>query len=115
MCELKFVIRDEEDLLVTLEDMRDLDLLRELVEENGNDVDLLRELSESYWTNGWFVGGADELGNLSEAPMISNDFSYDDDGNPFLLGDTWYYPYYQTRNFFDDIIENGYALFAVLG
>jgi len=59
-------------------------------QENFLDTDMIfREITESYWTNGWGVHTADELGQMSECLVIAEDSTVEDDGSITLSGKVW--------------------------
>lgn len=68
--------------------------------------------TEQYWTNGWGVYNADQLGQMTECLVISESDDIDDDGNPSVYGKTWTNNHnYQVINPLQEILEKGYVDF----
>jgi hypothetical protein len=78
---------------------------------NHGEMDTLWEVGESYWCNGWGVMGADDLCQLSECPVVSEDCTIEDDGGHTLSGRAWYFPDYAVTDIFGEILKNGYIDF----
>jgi hypothetical protein len=72
------------------------------------------ELTESYWTNGWGVHTADQLNQMSECLVISEDSTTEDDGSITLNGKAWTNNNnYMIVSPLDSILENGYVDFEL--
>ena len=68
-------------------------------------------LLECWLCSGWTLCEADELGALSEAPILSQDISISDAGEYEVTGPVYYYEPYQVRSVLDDIARDGVAVF----
>jgi len=84
--------------------------LREAIEKWGV-IQGLMEITEYYWCNGWGVHTGDQLGQLSDAPIICENSTNEDDGSITLHGKAWYYPQYMIYSPLEKILENGYVDF----
>ena len=116
MPELSFEIRDNGNTLrVTADDPIEF---AEYIQEHEDDAltsyspntdQAFQEMTESYWTNGWGVHTADELGQMSECLVISEESYPEEDGSITLNGKVWTnIRDYQIVNPLDSILENGY-------
>jgi len=101
------------------EDMQELTEIRNR-ESNCNDISALADLMDypgiNKIGNGWTVISADQLGNLSEAPMLIENLDIKDNGDFETHEDTkiYYFDNYQVRHFMDDLIKYGEAIFQKL-
>ena len=86
----------------------------ELEEQDLNDeIYALSQLLEPCWSNGqYYVFDASQLGHMSEAPLIAEDASSDDNGAWTTYGRVWWYPDYQVSNCMEELRENGEVTFA---
>lgn len=75
---------------------------------NPNTDQAFMELTESYWTNGWGVFTADNLGQLSECLVIAEEATIEDDGSHTLYKRAYYNGDYMIINPLDQILEKGY-------
>lgn len=75
--------------------------------EIGGSDHALRFASERQLCNGWGLHDADELGQLSTAPVIAEDSIIEDDGTVTLNGRAWYHPEYMITNPIQQILDNG--------
>jgi hypothetical protein len=80
--------------------------------------DMLMFGTEQYWTNGMFhpfdAGQANPFVGLSSAPCIAEDMDVHDDGTREINGRFWAYLDYQVRDFADDLLEHGRAVFTLV-
>lgn len=91
----------------TSEELDDLN-----VGEYGRETVPLAALLEPLWTNGqYYVFDADQLGHMTEAPLIAEDADCDDDGNWTLHGRVWWFPNYCVENCMDTLREKGEVIF----
>lgn len=77
------------------------------------EMEALATLLEYQLCNGWTLCEADELGALSNAPVLSEDIWTNDQGQYELPSGATFYAYlsYQVRSVLDDIERNGVAVF----
>lgn len=88
--------------------------LEEIVNnENIGDFQKLLGATESYWTNGWGVTSADLLHQLSEAPVIVEDLTVEDNGSITLYGKAWYQSDYMIRGAVETILRQGHIDFTL--
>lgn len=74
-------------------------------------ISRLHEVMESNIGNGWGVHFADELGQLSNAPVITEDHTFEDDGTIVISGKIWYFPNYMIVCPIAKLLENGHVDF----
>jgi len=104
-----FKVLENNDLRISI-DANDLELadeVRDFREKNCEQGTLL-EYTESYWTNGWGVHTADELGQLSECEVIAEESLSEDDGSILVHGRIWYHPNYMIESIIDTILDKGH-------
>jgi hypothetical protein len=79
--------------------------------------DLLWEGMEHYWCNGQFEPFCAGLGNpfvgLTDAPCIAEAMDLDDNGLKTIHGRCWWFPAYMVRDFAQDLLEWGRAIFQL--
>lgn len=68
--------------------------------------------AESYFCNGWGFVTADQLGQLSDCPIIIEDFTIEDNGDYLLNGKSWYFPNYMVKSIIDELIEFNQTVFT---
>lgn len=107
---LNFKVLDNGDLRLTCEK----GYKRELRKDNKEhgEVETFMQATERYWANGWGVFTADTLSQLSEAPVIVQESTSEDDGGWTLNGNAWYYRDYMIHNFIDKILKDGFVDFT---
>ena len=62
--------------------------------------------SGGYLGNGWHEVLPEQIGALTEAPIISNDVIFNDDGVEWV-GDVYYYNSYMVNDPFVELLSNG--------
>jgi len=90
---VNFVEKDNQ-LVITLTDegKEELENLKNLPI-----MDALAELFEDYMCNGWVWVSPEEIGALTDAPIISNDYTYIDDEANYYHSVYWF-PDYMIKN-----------------
>jgi len=105
-------IQSDRTLKLALDSADDREDIQEMLEEHGTNH-VMHELMEDWVGNGWGFFFADELGNLSNAPMIAEDSTIDNDGNIVLCGKVWYWPNYMVECEIETLLKNGEVVFAL--
>ena len=84
-------------------------------DNNGEYSNAMFSLFEEYATNGRYAlfdaGDGNPFVGLTSAPCIAESMSVDDDGVIDVAGRLWYYQNYMLRNYVDDLVEQGFAVF----
>lgn len=63
--------------------------------------------------NGWGLFTADQLGALSQAPVLAEGWDVDHNGLPQVHDDHWwYFEPYQVRSVMDALLRDGVAIFT---
>jgi hypothetical protein len=94
-------------------DKRDI---RELVESNPHDGIFMAELLEH---TGWSPNGqlyqvnANDVGGLTDAPILTDERDFADDGTVTVRGRVWWYPNYAVKHFGKELLETGRTVFQV--
>lgn len=76
-----------------------------------NDYDILFELIEHQLCNGWTWLNPEDVGALTDAPILSDGASYNDDGVMIVYGGVWWYPNYQVVDLAKELEKSGYLIF----
>jgi hypothetical protein len=111
MC-IEFKELENGDLRLSLIDSQRENLEDVVNNDKLGDFGKLFKATESYWTNGWGVTSADQLHQLSEAPVIVEDLSVEDDGSITLYGKAWFQGDYMIKSAVETILEKGYIDFT---
>ena len=72
----------------------------------------LQNIVEYQLCNGWAWLEPESVEALTESPILSQDVSYDDNGDIETVGDIFWYPNYQVENLAEKLLENGYLIFS---
>lgn len=112
---MQYTILDNGNLKLILED-EDIEDVTDILESAGDqDHLLLANLFEhTGWTgNGllWAVSPYD-AGVLTDAPIISDDVVFNDDGSVDVRGNVWGFMSYEVRNFCRDLLDNREVVFT---
>lgn len=100
---LTFKIGDSRE---TLQDIKD--------RVGEDDVQFLAEMLDvcGFSGNGVLYPIAPEdVGGLTDAPMMSNGVEFPDEGGRIVYGDVWWFPNYQLENFANTLLEQGHVTF----
>ncbi len=102
---------DEHGVTLSAGDDFDTDELAKDLEEKG-EIALTYDFFEDLVSNsGWNHVSPEDIGALTEAPILGDDVNYDDHGNLEGTGNIYWYPNYQIRSYFEDLIEEGETFF----
>ena len=70
----------------------------------------LAELMEDHLGSGWMLVDPEDVGALTNAPMLTDDWGYDEDGN-LEIGQIYWFPDYAVRNEIKEILSRKGAFF----
>jgi hypothetical protein len=109
-----FEILSGGDLKITLnkDGKKEFKLLYKESKESMNDYDMLREIVDDFFGNGWTWLAPEQVGALTDAPILSNDAFYNDDGIMEVKGDVWWYPNYAVIDLAKELIDSGELIFT---
>jgi hypothetical protein len=79
----------------------------ELLKTNRGSNQNLWELLEEHLTNGWDWINPEDVGALTEAPILSDTADYDDNGNLVDIKRCWGYMDYMIYNPIEQLLKNG--------
>ncbi len=103
--------------LVLVAEPTDTELLGDLLQRHGgDDVSFLADLLE---TTGWSPNGQlmqlspEDVGALTDAPILTDDRTIDDDGVVSAVGKVWWYPNYMVTNFAEELAQTGSTQFQL--
>ena len=104
------------NLLLTLE-ADDVEPVTDILDRLGDQDHLL--LAELFEYAGWPGNGVlypvlpvHVVGALTDAPIISDQVDYEDDGTVNVSGKVWWFPQYELRNFCRDLLEDRKVIFT---
>ena len=102
------------NLVISLGNEADREAAQESLDRASNrDTDFLNDLLEDWTANGHLYAVRPEwIGALTEAPIITDDLTIEDDGTPVVNGDVWWFPDYQVKSFAEELLEKGSITFA---
>ena len=89
---------------------------RELFERTPDDRLFMSELLEK---TGWTPNGRlfqlkpEDVGGLTDSPIITDDRDIEDDGAVTVHGQVWWYPNYQVKHFGEELLKTGRAVFQL--
>lgn len=114
---MKFNILPSGNLELAIEDDLDREELQESYDkaQNHRDHGVLADLLEfTGWTpNGRLYQVAPEsIGALTDAPILTDDMSFSDDGRQEVVGKVWWFPNYQVESFAETLIKAGRVVFT---
>lgn len=117
---LLFTELENGNLRISAENKADF---KQFIDDHSNDMltsfqpnsdQAFMELTEDYWTNGWGVFTADQLGQLSECLIVAKEATIEDDGSYTLYDRAWSnIADYQIVSPLTLILENGYYDFEL--
>ncbi len=62
---------------------------------------------------GWDIVDPAEIGDLTDAPMLSDDVTVEDDGTRVVYGSVWYFPRYQIEDPIETLLDHGEVIFEL--
>ena len=72
---------------------------------------ILVKLLEDHLCNGWEFVAPEDLGALTDAPILSDEVERDEDGNVTKVGTVYWFPDYAIRCELDELLEKGEVFF----
>jgi len=73
----------------------------------------LAETIEWQLSNGWSLLPPEDIGALTEAPILSEEVDYDDQGNVDQVGTVYWYPQYDVFDPIGQLLTNGFVEFVL--
>ncbi len=71
----------------------------------------LAQVIEWQLGNGWSFVRPEDIGALTEAPILTEEIDTDDQGNVLSVGTVYWYPQYDVSDPVAKLLENGYVDF----
>lgn len=108
---VEFNIQENGNLHITLlpearEDVQEIASSQELTADNK-----LAEVIEWHLGNGWSFVPPEDAGALTDAPILSDDIEYNDQGKA-TVGTVYWYPEYEVKDPVAQLLENGFVDFT---
>ena len=109
-----FEILPNGDLKITLtpEGKIELEEISFNLENQYNDCDMLRDIIEHQLCNGWTWVQPEDIGALTEAPILSDNIVYNDNDIVEFINNVWWYPNYMIDNLIEKLYGDGYIIFT---
>ena len=63
--------------------------------------------------NGWNSVAPETIGALTDAPIVTDDWSITDEGETQALGRIWWFPNYQVEDPAETLVEKGRVVFTL--
>ena len=108
---------NEQGNLVIKAEPEDAEMLQDIRGRYMNDdLGFLEELLE---LTGWSTNGRlcrvrpEDIGALTDAPIVTNEWSVEDNGEFLVTGKVWWYPNYMVSNFADGLMTLGHTTFQL--
>src|SRR6266705_2166138 len=86
--------------------------VEEIVSKELDADSRLAETIEWQLSNGWSLLPPEEVGALTEAPILSEEVDYDDQGNVDQVGAVYWYPQYDVFDPIGQLLTNGFVEFV---
>lgn len=112
---MDFKILPNGNLEITMEP-KDREEIEEMVEKYPNDVLFMSNLLEyTGWTpNGsMYLLDAKDVGGLTEAPIVTDDMTIEEDSSITVHGPVWWYPNYMVTHFGKELLDEGRTVFTL--
>ena len=112
---MKYTVTQNGNLEITCEGSEKEDLQDILDSTSHKDHGFLAEMLEyaGWSTNGKLYPVAPEwIGALTDAPIVSDEVIYLDNGDHEVPGKVWWFPNYMVESFAETLIGTGRVLFA---
>jgi hypothetical protein len=87
----------------------------DLLSQDKGDYNTFYELLEEHLTNGLEWINPDDLGAMTDAPILSDVVERDEDNKITSCDYVWWYPNYQVSSPLDELKENGRVIFTYNG
>lgn len=103
------------NLEITMEPA-DKDEIQELVDKNPDDRNFMVDLMEyTGWSpNGQlYVVDAKDVGGLTDAPILTDDMTIEENGDISVHGTVWWYPNYAVTHCGKELLSTGRTVFTV--
>lgn len=112
---MKQSITENGNLRIEIENRSDKAWVRETLASRGGDDRLF--LDDLLDSTGW-LGNAvltqlspHQVAALTDAPILTNEVAYDDNGDVTVLGDVFWYPGYAIHHFGEVLLNQGHVTF----
>ena len=73
----------------------------------------LAQVIEWQLSNGWSFVRPEDVGALTDAPILSEEVDTDTQGNVLKVGTVYWYPQYDVRDPVAQLLQNGYVDFVI--
>lgn len=89
------------------EDVQEIASSQQLTADNK-----LAEVIEWHLGNSWTFVSPEDIGALTEAPILSEGIDYDNHGKVQHVGVVYWYPEYEVKDPVEQLLENGFVDFT---
>lgn len=105
-----FALDNADNLIITPTKQARKDKKALLNPDRGSN-DRLWDLLEDFLCSGWDWIRPEQIGALTDAPIISNDAQYNDDGDLISINNVWAYVDYMLYDPVEKLFEDGRVIF----
>jgi hypothetical protein len=112
---MEMQILENGNLKITIDNSDDREMIADSLENSFHkDHGVIEDMLEN---TGWTPNGRlysvlpESIGALTDAPILSDEVSFNDDGSQDVIGRVWWYPNYQVESFAEKLLENGFVVF----
>jgi hypothetical protein len=107
---MKHTVLPNGDLHVTLDPADDRE---EIAKWRGNEWwELFADGGLRLQGEGWSYVAPEWIGALTDAPILTDDCTYHDNGEHEVCGNIWWFPNYQVEDVIDTLIRDGAVTFT---
>lgn len=115
---MEFLKTDNGNLKISLEGKEDREELATMLARwGGNDIAILADMLEYTRLNGngWGILNPEDIGALTESPILTDDYSVEDDGTVTVHPESnvWWFPNYMVENFAETLARDGFVIFTL--
>ncbi len=100
------------DLIIAISDQNELQEIKDAIAGGDTSDDAMYDVFEHLIANGYSWVAPEQIGALTDAPILTDSPSLDD-GSIDPQGKIWWYPQYETRSPLEDIAETGKTTFTL--
>jgi hypothetical protein len=106
----EFDLDDKGNLRITLLDDAQEDV-QEIASKDLDADNKLAQVIEWQLVNGWTMLRPEDVGALTDAPILSEDVDTDDQGNVRSVGIVYWYTEYEVRDPVEQLLQNHFIIF----
>ncbi len=114
-CITHFQVDINKNLVITLNKGHKTELKEIITNKDWNWNTKWYEAIEQQLCNGWTEILPEQVGALTDSPILSESVEYDDNGDVESIGDSWWFPNYMIEDPLETLYKTGQVIFAFAG